>query len=150
MFYNFSNIKLKNKLQKFVLFWLLFIKYYVILANVGNEDKQMWFATFNPWFESRVRRWCYDRSYFVRNNISTFIWLCCRNYYSICLSYTGYNFKQIDNKKNTSVTFPVRCVFLHINILNGSTKTHYRAITEQVCEKMHTLLQVLLYNSILF
>ena len=47
----------------------------------------------------RERRWCYDRSCFIRNNILTFIWLSCRNYYSICLNYTGYNFKQIDNKK---------------------------------------------------
>ena len=32
----------------FVLFILIFIKSYVILAHIGNEDKQMWFATFYP------------------------------------------------------------------------------------------------------
>ena len=31
----------------------------------------------------------------------------------ICLNYTGYNFKQIDNKK-THLYLTVRCVFLHI------------------------------------
>ena len=48
----------------------------------------------------RERRWCYDRSSFIRNNILTFIWLSCRNYYSICLNYISYIFEQIDNKKH--------------------------------------------------
>ena len=83
---------------------LFFLFPYVILTNIENENKQMWFATFN----SRARRWCYDRSCFIRNNILTFIWLSCRNYYSICLNYTDYNFKQIDNKKTH---LAVQCVF---------------------------------------
>ena len=30
-------------------FFLLILKFpYVIIANIGNENKQMWFATFNP------------------------------------------------------------------------------------------------------
>jgi len=41
----------------------------------------------------------YDRSSFITNNLFTFIWLNCRNYRCICLNYTGYNFKQINNKK---------------------------------------------------
>ena len=33
---------------------LLFLFPYVILTNIGNENKQMWFATFNPWL---VHEW---------------------------------------------------------------------------------------------
>ena len=41
-------------MRKFVLVVLNFIISYVILANIENENKQMWFATFNPWF---VHEW---------------------------------------------------------------------------------------------
>ena len=60
----------------------------------------MWFATLHIKACPLEWRWCYDRSSFIRNNILTFICFSCRNYYSICLNYTGYNFKQIDNKKH--------------------------------------------------
>ena len=69
------------------------------MNNIGNENKQMWFATLHIKARPLEWRWCYDRSSFIRNNILTFIWLSCRNYYSICLNYIGYSFKQIDNKK---------------------------------------------------
>ena len=59
-------------------------------------------------------RWYYDRSCFIRNNILTFICYNCRSYYSICLNYTSYNFKQIDNKK-THLYLTVRCVFYIYN-----------------------------------
>ena len=35
-------------MRNFVLLVLIFINSYVILSNIGNGDKQMWFATFNP------------------------------------------------------------------------------------------------------
>ena len=71
----------------------------VILSNIGNENKQMWFATFNLQLKLWEWRWCYDRRNFIRNNIFTFVWYNCRNYYSICLNYDDYKIKQIDNKK---------------------------------------------------
>ena len=96
-YYRFKIVSnwLMNKLAKICSWVLIFIFLHDILVLVGNENKQMWFATFNPQLMLWVRRWCYDRSSFIRNTISTFIWLNCRNYYSVCLNYTGYNFKQI-------------------------------------------------------
>ena len=40
--------KLKTKLCSFI---LIFINHYVILINIGNRNKQMWFATFNPQYQ---------------------------------------------------------------------------------------------------
>ena len=40
-----------------------------------------------------------DRSIFIRKNTLTFVLHSYRNYHSICLNYTGYNFEQIDKKK---------------------------------------------------
>ena len=103
---NYSTIFPTLKKQQYleyiakICFMILFFLFpYVILTNIENENKQMWFATFNSQLMLWARRWCYGISCFIRNNILTFIWLSCRNYYSICLSYTSYNFKQIDNKK---------------------------------------------------
>ena len=59
----------------------------------------MWFATLHIRDRPLDWRWCYDRRSFIKNNMPTFICFNCRNYYSICLNYTDYNFKQIDNKK---------------------------------------------------
>ena len=50
-------------------------------------------------FVARIGGGTYDRSSFIKNNISTFIRCSYRNYRCICLNYTGYNFKQIKNKK---------------------------------------------------
>ena len=79
---------------------LFFISKYSIVFYIGNENKQMcschlYIKGSFPW----DWRWCYDRSYFIKNNIFTFICFDCRNYYSICLNYILYIFKQIDNKK---------------------------------------------------
>jgi len=70
----------------------------------------MWLPLLIHNFMLWERRWCYDRSCFIRNNILTFICISCRNYYSICLNYTGYNFKQIDNKKHIC-NLSIWCVF---------------------------------------
>ena len=67
-----------------------------IITNIGNENKQMWFATLHIKACPLEWRWCYDRSSFITNNILTFICFSCRNYYSICLNYIRNIFKQID------------------------------------------------------
>ena len=65
----------------------------------------MWFATLfkSAMFVARIGGGTYDRSGFIRNNISTFIRSSYRNYRCICLNYTGYNFKQIKIKNHSAL-----------------------------------------------
>ena len=89
---------------------LLFCQQYYIIPFIGNENKQMWFATLHIKACPLDWRWCYDRRSIDRNNTFIIIRNYFRNYYSICLNYRDYNFEQIENKKHIC-NLLVRCVF---------------------------------------